>query len=431
MPHLFLLSSSVGSKPGDVDSRLVTRGWILATIVAAASVFSYLDRAILGVVIPVVRRELVLDAVDYGIVLNTFLASYSVFYIVGGRLADRLGYRRMFPLCVAWWCFASVGHAFIQSRTGLIFTRGLLGIGEGGYFPTAMRALTEWFEPARRAKAIALLLCGSSLGMVITPPLVAWITLHTGWRGAFIITGGVGLLLVPIWAWFWRWSGIRPSPHTESGISTKGSAHEQDTLFTAFCRRKFWCLLIARALTDAVWFFYVFWLPSYLQDARGYSLTRAGLLLAIPYICADAGAIMGAWASSILIKRGLSVTRSRTAIWVLSVLIFWCGTYAYFVASRSLALVLISLGLFGHMSWGTNLQTAITEASPERHVGALFGITGAAGTAAGAIAQLAFGYIVRGGSYGPAFFTCAVLYGIALISALISAASPVKRTVLV
>jgi ACS family hexuronate transporter-like MFS transporter len=304
--------------------------WLLPVLLALGSVVSYVDRAVLAVIAPRIRAELGLTASDYGLALNVFLTVYTVFYIAGGRIADRVGYRVTAIAAVLWLSGASAMHALIETRMQLVMLRGLLGIGEGAFFPAAMRAITETFEPVHRSRAVAILLCGSSIGMVLTPPLAAALTAAAGWRGTFAITGIAGLLIVPVWIAYWRFGTKRVQRMLITGVGPR-----EEMRIAGFLRQRgVLCLLVGRAVTDAVWFFYVFWLPSYFQEQRGLSLSAIGQVLWIPYLCADAGALGGGWLSGGLILRGWGVERSRRVVMTGAAALFVCGTLAGWLTWR-------------------------------------------------------------------------------------------------
>jgi len=229
--------------------------WLIAIIFFAGSVLGFVDRAVLGIVLPQVRKDLSLSNTQYSLAINGFLIMYLIFYVLGGRTADMLGSRRTFSLLIMFWSLASMAHAFTRGIASLCLFRALLGIGEGGFYPTAMKGITGWFPTENRAKAIGLLICGVSLGMLLTPPVVAWVTLHHGWRMAFLVTGSAGFFLIPPWLWLHRCIkeayGTRdPAPAHIRGpnsLSTEGM-----TLGQAFTKRKYWLFLLARAFPDAV-----------------------------------------------------------------------------------------------------------------------------------------------------------------------------------
>jgi ACS family hexuronate transporter-like MFS transporter len=400
-------------------SQRTRYAWLVVLVLFFGSVINYVDRTVLSVVMPRIREDLSLTNYEYGLAVNAFLVMYAIFYITGGRLADWLGYRRTFTLTIIFWSIASMLHAAAQGLRSLCLFRGLLGMGEGGYYPTAMRAAAELFPPESRAKAVGVLLCGLSVGALITPPTVAWITLNYGWRMAFIVTGALGALLLPPWFLLHHRirrvfgpRGLPPAHGIEEATGTEST--EEPSVAEVLRCRKYWCVLAARAMTDSAWYFYLFWLPGYFQEARGFDLRMVGLLLWIPYFAADLGALSGAWASSALIKRGLSVDRARKTILIPSAALSMFGAMTYFVAGSYAAIAVVSLALFTHLSWSSNIHTVITEIAPPRHVAVLYGITGAAGTLMGALTQPILGHLVDVSGYAPAFLYAGSAYAVAI-----------------
>jgi ACS family hexuronate transporter-like MFS transporter len=451
----------------DQQSRFA---WLIVFLLFAGSVLNYMDRSLVSVILPQVRRELALTNADFGLAVNAFLVMYAAFYILGGRMADRLGYRGAFALTVAFWSIACMAHALVQGLRSLALCRAILGMGEGGYYPAAMRGAAEWFPPESRAKAVGLILSALCVGAFLTPPLVAWITLHYGWRASFLVIGALGLLLLPPWLLIHRridrvcgagdpCAVSRPGSHTgcsrpknveaagplplggeggpPSAFSSAGAgrvrgsptrilpAEDDPSLSEVLKTRKYWCVLAARASGDAAWYFYLFWIPGYFQDVRRFDLATVGRFLWIPFFCAGVGALTGAWASSALIRRGLGLDRSRKTILFASLALCVVGASACFAPAAYAALALVSLALFGHQSFGSNIHTVITEITPPRHVSVLYGITGAAGTLLGAASQLAIGRVIDFFGYKPAFVWAG---GMAVLAAiLLCAAGTIER----
>jgi ACS family hexuronate transporter-like MFS transporter len=404
--------------------------WLVVGLLFAGSVVNYMDRAILGVLMPQVRSDLSLTNAQYGLAVNAFLVMYMVFYILGGRLADRLGCRRTFSITVIFWSMASMAHAFVRGLRSLAVCRALLGMGEAGFYPAAIRGAAEWFPPENRAKAVGLVLSALSVGALLTPPVVAWITLHSSWRATFLITGALGFLLVPPWLLLHRrirQTYGRPDPApAERPSQERGVPKEKEIpLVAVLGTRKYWCMLAARAASDAAWYFYLFWMPGYFQDARGLSLARVGELLWIPYLCAGLGALGGAWASSALMHRGLGLDPSRKSVLLASALLSIGGASACSAPGPYSALALVSLALFGHQSWSSNIHTAITEITPPSQVAVLYGITGAAGTLLGALLQYPIGRVVDSIGYTPPFVGAGLLYVLAVV--LLLAAGKIER----
>ena len=399
-----------------IDAATVQRfAWRVMALLFAGSVVNYIDRAALGVVMPQIRRDLSLSNAAYGFAVNAFLITYMVFYILGGHMADRLGCRRMFSLSVVFWSAAKMAHFFARGLGSLCFFRALLGVGEGCFYPTAIRGITEWFAPDNRAKGIGVLLCGLSVGALLTPPGIAWIAVNSGWRVAFLVTGATGLLLIPPWLVLHRrvrqvWGTADPAPAAESRDRLLADTGSEPLLGQVLRSRKYLCLLAARSLTDAAWYFYLFWMPGYFQEARGLSIGSVGRLLWIPYLAADAGALGGAWVSSAFIKRGWPVDRARKTVLLGGALLAAGGAAACKARAPWLALAIISVALLGHQAWSSNMHTAITEVSPGRLVALLYGITGAAGTFAGAISQPVIGRLVDFYGYVPPFLSAGAAY---------------------
>jgi ACS family hexuronate transporter-like MFS transporter len=379
--------------------------WAVAALLFGGSVTNYLDRAVLGIVMPQIRRDLVLTNEQYGWVVNAFLVAYMISYVLGGRLADRFGYRRVVAYSIGAWSLAGMSHALVRGLWSLAAARAALGLGEAAFYPAAIAGISEWFPPKDRAKAVGLVLSALSVGTLLAVPMVAWITVHYGWRASFLATGAVGFLLLPPWRMLHRragegWGAAGPATH---GNSDGGAPTPLQT-------RKYWCVLAARSCSDAAWYFYLFWLPGYFQEARGLSLETVGRLLWIPYLAAGIGAVSGAWLSSALMHRGFSLDRARKSVLLPSAALASLGALSYFAVDFRLAIAIIAVALLGHQSWSSNLHTAISEISPPEHVAVLYGMTGAAGTLMGAAAQLVIGPIVDAAGYQSVFVGAGLIY---------------------
>ncbi len=377
------------------------------------SVANYLDRAVLGVLMPSIRRDLGLTNTGYAMAVNAFLVTYTLSYVAGGRVADLLGCRRTFSLTLLVWSIAAMLHAAARGIWGLAGCRALLGIGEGGYYPAAIRGAAEWFPPKQRAKAIGLVLSALSVGSLLTPPVSAWLALAYGWRVAFLATGAFGLLLIPPWIALHgrirrEFGSADPAPAIAA--ITQGEEGGGLSLQAALRSRSYVCLLLARACSDSAWYFYLFWMPGYFQDARGLGLAAVGQWLWIPFLAAGVGAIFGAWSSSELIEHGWGLDRSRRSVLVVSAAVSAAGAATCVVPGFAAALGLVSLALFAHTSWSSNLHTAITEVTPPRHVAVLYGVTGAAGTLGGVVMQSVVGPLVDRFGYDVPFLLTGGLY---------------------
>jgi len=396
--------------------------WLVVGLLFAGSLVNYVDRAALAVVKPQICEDLSISNWGYGLALNAFLVAYMVLYIVGGRMTDRLGYYRTFMLTIVFWSTANMMHAAAMGLLSLCLFRALLGVGEGGFYPAALRGSAEWFPPETRSKAVGIYLCGLSVGALVTPPIVAWITLRYGWRASFLATGALGFFLIPPWVLLHRrirqvYGRVDPAPGLRAPSNPGTATEEGLPLGAVLRRRKYWCLLAARALSDGAWWFFLFWTPGYFQEVRNFDLQMVGRWLWLPYLGADLGALAGGWLAAMLIRAGWGASRGRKLVLVPSAILGPLGALVHFVGDPFLAVGLLSVALFGHLSWATNIHTAISEISPPQHQAVLYGITGAAGTLAGALTQPLIGYVVDlAGGYAPVFVCVGVVYLLAIAS---------------
>jgi MFS transporter, ACS family, hexuronate transporter len=369
---------------------------------------------------PQIRGDLSLSNTGFGLVVNSFLLLYTVFYVVGGRVADRFGVRRSFYLMAVLWSLACMLHSLVQGFVSLCLVRALLGTGQGGYYPTAYRGISEWFKPSQRSKPAGVLTSGASIGALIAAPIVSWLTIRSGWRLAFLIIGAGCLVLVPLWLILGQrvnqaYGKANPSPAFALEDGPSVSAQINISLRDAIKSRKFICLLMARGITDVVWYFYVFWMSGYFQSVRGFSLAMVGRFLWIPYFAATVGALASGWINNVLISQGVPLNTSRKLGLTISGIICLAVVLVNYAPNSMDAVALLSLALFGHMAWITYILTIITEVSPPQHVATMFGITGAAGTILGGLSQPLVGLTVDVIGYNPLFICCGGAFLVALI----------------
>ena len=403
-----------------VPSTLQTRfAWWVILLLFLGSVTNYIDRAALAVIAPQVRRSLLLSNTDYGIALNAFLILYMTGYVWGGRLADRFGCRRVFAWALFLWSAASAAHCVISGLVGLCLCRALLGLGEGAFYPAAIRGATEWLPPESRGKAVGLYLAGISIGTLLTPPMAATLASQYGWRAAFLLTSVFGFLLLPLWLLLHRrirkqWGDADPTPGQRRQQEENASCSSTISLTQVLHTRKYWLLLSSRALSDMAWYFYLFWIPAYFQEVRGFNSKMVAEFLWIPFFSAGLGSLIGAWTSSRLIQQGMSSDKARKKVMFVSALVAIAGTLA-FLASSFQALAMVSVGLFAYEAWASNLHATIIEVSPLRHTSVLYGITGASGALAGAVSQPLIGRIVDFQGYHTVFVIVGFLHLVALV----------------
>ncbi len=376
--------------------------WYIAALLFLSSVINYIDRQVLSVVAPVLTKELDISPVGYANILQAFLIPYTLMYVGSGFLVDRWGARKALAIFMVWWSTANILHAGARGANSLAAFRFLLGLGEPGNFMAGFRAISEWYEPKEKAFVNGLLNGGASVGAIVAPPLVAWLSLAYGWRMAFVATGALGFV------WLIAWLTIVPRSPAPTSV-----AHREPWL-KMLAQRDTWALLLPRFVSDPVWWFYLFWLPKYLADQRGFTLVEIGLLAWMPYLAADLGAMAGGLYSGWLVKRGRPVLQARAmGMWPFTLLM----PLSIFVpaASNTVALSIICLVAFGHMAWKTNLQTVTNDVFPLRVVGSVSGVIAFGSGLGGSLFTSLTGWIVQHISYDAVFYLMGFLHPISYL----------------
>lgn len=398
--------------------------WFLAGLLLMATVINYTDRMTLSVVIPDVRHHLSLSDEDYAQIVSIFLFAYAVMYGVSGYVVDRLGTRKGFAVFISTWSAAEILHGFAKGKWSLAAYRFLLGLGEPGNFPAATKAIAEWFPANQRAMGVGIFNAGSSLGAAIAPPVAAFLTLHYGWRWAFIFTGCLGLV------WLVAWLILYEPPHKNRWLSEKEYLEIKDLVRPAeetqpargdslnwrrvLKSRQCYSLMVARFFTDPVIYFIIFWLPSYLHQARGFNLAAIGMFAWVPFLFGDVGYIFGGWLSGRLLRAGWRLPRARKFAMAVGACLLPSAILAPLVPSAGLAIAATSFIIFGHAVWISNLLTLPTDLFHGPEVGTATGFSGMSGAVGGIIASLGTGYVVTKFSYTPIFIMAGLMHPFAL-----------------
>lgn len=372
--------------------------WRIAGLIAAAIAISYLDRQTLPVAIAAIQRDIPVSNTQFSQLQAAFLTAYAVMYAAGGKLMDAWGTRTGFAVIMVAWSAACAGHGLATAFIGLAICRFLLGMGEGGGFPAATKAVAEWFTTEQRSTAMGMINAGTAVGAVIAPPAIAGIIGLWGWRWVFFLTGAAGL----VWTWVW-WRMYSTPSHAAS--------QEAAVPWLNLLRlRQVWGLVVAKFLSDAAWYFYLFWLPKYLYDIRGFDTKQVGAYAWIPYAAAGFGSLLGGWFSSQLLNRGASVDRARKiALGASAALMPWI----FFVTQSpvELALVLFSIAFCGQQSWSTLVMTVPADLFPRSTVGAVAGLVGFGGAMGGVVFGLVVGKLLDAGfGYGPVFAMVSLMH---------------------
>src|SRR5262245_33373565 len=330
--------------------------WTIALVLGAAIAISYLDRQALSVAIAAVQRDIPLNNTEFSQLQAAFLVAYALMYAGGGALVDRLGTRTGLVVIMIAWSLASASHALATGFRSLLASRFLLGMGEGGGFPAATKAVAEWFPARERSTAMGIINAGTAVGAVVAPPAIALILSTGSWRVVFAGTGAVGL----IWAIWWmsvyepasrhpRLSAAERAEIAEVLAPAPAAAGGGTAWIELLARREVWGLVIAKFLSDAAWYFYLFWLPKYLYDVRGFDVKQVGYYAWIPYAASGLGALCGGWLSSRLVRAGRSVNVARKVALGASAALMPVIVFVTHVPGE-LAMVLFCVALLGSLA---------------------------------------------------------------------------------
>jgi ACS family hexuronate transporter-like MFS transporter len=407
------------------------RWWIVWTLFFS-TVINYINRQTFSVLAPVITKELNLTHTDLSHVFSAFQIAYAGTWLVGGVLLDIIGTRLGLALAVVWWSAVSMLTGLANSVLSFSVFRFLLGIGEGCNWPGASKTVAEWFPAKERGVAVAIFDSGSSVGGAIAALTVPWVAIVFGWRYAFVLSGVLGFLWLILWLALYHPMDKHPRLSEEERTFIK-AGHDTATTSTQrgvgrylslLKQSNVWGIVLGRSLTDPIWWFYVFWLPQYLSDARGFSLKQIAAFAWIPFIAADIGNFTGGFASGFLIKRGMPVIRARKWVCVLSSLPVLAGIPAATTHNPYWALALISFAVWGYASWSTMGLTFPSDLFPQDVVASVTGLSGLCAGLAGTLFTLAVGWLVDKFSYYPAFVAAATIPLLATASVLILIRAP-------
>ena len=405
--------------------------WKIAVLVSTAVAISYLDRQTLPVAVAAIAKDIPLTNQQFSVLQSAFLLAYAFMYAGGGKLADALGTRRGFIVIMVFWSLACASHSLAVSFVMLAISRFLLGAGEGGGFPAATRAVAEWFPARERSTAMGIINAGTAVGAVMAPPLIAVILTHWNWRWIFVFTGSLGLLWT---AWWWHayfapadHPGLSHSEREDLHAAAQSAAAEHKPRWIDLFRiRETWGLVSAKFLSDAAWYFYLFWLPKYLYDARGFNIKAVGMLAWIPYAAAGVGCLAGGWFSSYLVQRECSLGLARKVALGLSAAMMPFIILVPHVAV-SWAIVIFSLAYFGQQSWSTLVMVLPADLYPRNVVGSMAGLVGFGGAMGGIVFGQVVGYLLdHGFGYNVVFAAAGTFHvlGFMIILATVPAVQP-------
>ena len=338
----------INSQPSFDQKPTMIRWWICALLFFATTI-NYIDRQVFAILAPQLQTEIGWSEIEYGYIVTAFQLSYAIGLLLVGKLIDFLGTKKGFILSIIVWSLAAMAHALARTPVGFGMARLALGIGESGNFPAAIKTISEWFPRKERALATGIFNSGSNIGAIVAPLLVPIIALNFGWQAAFIITGFLGF----IWLFFWLRLMKRPEEHPGINAAeldlikadTEENLEKPTSIWKIIRTRKVWAIAIGKFLTDPIWWFFLYWLPKFLNTTYGLKLDKIGLPLIVAYLIADVGSIGGGWLSSHFLKMGWSINAARkTTLLICAILvipIYWASG----IDDLWPAVILIGLGM--------------------------------------------------------------------------------------
>jgi ACS family hexuronate transporter-like MFS transporter len=393
--------------------------WKMALLITAAIAISYFDRQTLPIAIRAIQREIPVTNTQFSHLQAAFLAAYALMYAGSGKLIDTLGTRKGFLLIMIWWSLACASQGLATSVPILAVSLFLLGMGEGGGFPAATKAMAEWFPTHERSTAMGMMNAGTAVGAVAAPPLIALTLAHLSWRWVFFLAGAVGLVWTLWWIKDYQPAASHPRLSAEERqqlvevLAPKVKSDESIRWIDLFRYPQVCGLVFAKFLSDAAWYFYIFWLPKYLYDVHHFDTKQVGYYAWIPYAAAGVGSLLGGWFSSRLIQRGFSLNMSRKIALGVSAAVM-PSILLVMHSPVQFAIVLFSIAFAGQQSWSTLVMTLPSDLVPSRVVGSFAGLVGFGGAMGGIVFGLVVGKLLDlGFGYGPVFICVGTLHVIA------------------
>ena len=406
--------------PLPAEERVTRYRWVICALLFFATTINYVDRQVLGILAPTLQRDIGWSEAQYGAIVSWFTLAYAFGYIGAGRLMDKVGTRLGFAFSVVIWSLAAIAHSLARTVTGFGLARFALGVGESGNFPASIKTVAEWFPVRERAFATGIFNAGSNIGAIVTPLVVPWIALTWGWRAAFIATGTLGF----IWLMFWLPIYRRPQEHPKVSAGElaliQSDPRESTTpvKWSALLKhRQTWAYAIGKFMTDPIWWFYLYWLPKFLDSRYGIKLASVALPLIVIYVLADVGSIFGGWLSGALIKRHWSVNAARKTTMLIAAIAIVPTMFAPAANGLWLSVGIVGVAASAHQWWSANIFTLASDMYPRRALGTVVGIGGFAGAIGGVLFQRATGLVLQanGNDYTPIFIVCGLAYVSALL----------------
>lgn len=386
--------------------------WTVVFLAFVATALSFLDRQVLSVSIIRIKEELFISDTEYGFINTGFLISYALMFTLGGILIDRFGSRLGLAFSVGFWSLATALHSLASSAGHFMFFRFLLGLGEGGAFPGAVKAVVEWVPRHRQALANGIAIGGAALGAVLAPPLTVYLIGIMGWRGVFVVTGLFGIFWVVAWLYITKGqksdNQLPPTTGTKPAITWRSIAE----ILTI---REVWVFIIIRFLLDPIFYFYMFWIPKYLNEMRGIALEEIGNLFWIPFLGLGISNILGGYLSDLIYEKTQSLNWSRKLIMGIAALMTASALLIQYLSAVEWIILMLFVAFFAHGFWITNYITSISDIFGHKITSTIIGLSGSAGALSSLAINPLMGTIIAQYSYQPLWIYSGVMYSVAFI----------------
>ena len=390
--------------------------WLIVMMAFFATALSFLDRQVLSISIIRIKEDFHISDIEYGFINTGFLISYAIMFTVGGILIDRYGSRIGLAYSVGVWSLATMLHSFANNAFHFGFYRFLLGVGEGGAFPGAIKAVVEWIPKNKQALANGIAIGGSALGAVIAPPLCVYLIQVTGWRGVFIVTSIIGFIWLGAWLLFPK---SKPANHLTENAEDKPNPRLRTKLAQILRIKEVWVFIMIRFLLDPIFYFYMFWIPKFLNESRGADLVQIGNLFWIPFLALGLSNMLGGWLSDVVLKRTASLDKARKSVMGIAALLTMPAILVRFIPSVELVIVIMAVAFFAHGLWITNYITSISDIFGRSATSTIVGFSGSAGAISALILNPVIGVIITKYSYNPMWIYAGSMYLVCFIGFLV------------
>lgn len=386
---------------------------IIVVLLLLATSLSFLDRQVLSVSILKIKEDLSITDLDYGFINAGFLASYAIMFTLGGILIDRYGSRSGLGISVGFWSFATLLHSLANNVFHFGMFRFLLGVGEGGCFPGAIKAVTEWVPKSKQAMANGIAIGGSAIGAVIAPPLCVYLLGVVGWRDLFLVTGGFGFIWLMAWLYFTK---RKKNDATSIIESDQAPLKRESPDFKSLLKNRAVLVFVTiRFILDPIFYFYMFWIPKYLNESHALSLDTIGKILWIPFLALGIANMLGGWFSDFIFVRSSNLNLARKLVMGIGAALTIPIILVGLIHSYVIIIALMTLAFFAHGLWITNYITSISDIFGKDITSTVVGLSGSAGAISSLVLNPFIGYIITNYSYSPLWWYAGLMYPLAFL----------------